>query len=128
MWWFGFHDFDTLVKLTFILYLSQHARRDQIFPTMHFTYLTQTFVHTQQMSIIVLSFKRAPLHNYGSEELRKMHVLSVIGCLITGGTWPSWPSRNPGGNRNRTSRSKGKYSYPLNIPVFHLCKCVVCIS
>lgn len=53
----------------------------------------------------------------------KMHVLSVIGCLITGGTWPNWPSRNPGGNGNRTSRFKGKYSYLLNIPVFHLCTC-----
>lgn len=107
MW--GFHDFDTLLKLTFILHPPQLARRDQISPTMHFSYHTQNIcAYTTNVDRCLQLQKSTFVQRCKSRVKWKMHVLSVIGCLITGGTWPNWPSRNSGGNGNRTCRSKGK--------------------
>lgn len=121
---FGFHDFDTLLKLKFILYPSQPARRDQISPTMHFSYHTHNIcAYTTNVDRCFQLQKSTFIQRCKWRAKWKMHVLSVIGCLITGGTWPNWPSRNSGGNGNRTTWSKGKYSYPINILIFHRCTC-----
>lgn len=91
---FGFHDFDTLLTLRFILYPSQPAPRDQISPTMHLSCLTRTHtisVHTQQMSIVVFSFKKAPLNNGVSEERGERGM-----CWVLSGVW-SQGERGPTG-------------------------------